>query len=122
DAEVAAIPVRINLPDRTATFSGADLGMAVDRDATTEAALAVGKAGDSWDRFVGWLAAVTSVRRGAPVLTFDGEAAAEAPPAAAPPRYWHSTESEPPRPPGPSTAWSWRSRSRPGSSWPRTPP
>ncbi|HLU52965.1 MAG TPA: VanW family protein [Acidimicrobiia bacterium] len=77
DAEVAAIPVRINLPDRTATFSGADLGMAVDRDATTEAALAVGKAGNSWDRFVAWLASFTSVRRVDPVLTFDRERAAE---------------------------------------------
>lgn len=78
DAEVADIPVRIDLPDRTETFAAAELGITVDRPATTEAALRAGKEGNAWDRFVAWLASFTSVRRVEPVLTYDRERARQA--------------------------------------------
>src|SRR5690606_21305862 len=73
DAEVTDIPVRINLPDRTETFSAAELGISVDRQATTEAALSAGKEGNAWDRFVSWLASFTSVRHVDATLTYDPE-------------------------------------------------
>lgn len=75
DAEVTDIPVRINLPDRTETFSAAELGISVDRQATTEAALSAGKEGNAWDRFVSWLASFPSVRHVDATLTYDPERA-----------------------------------------------
>lgn len=76
EGEVAAIDVKLNLPDGTRVVEAAELGISVDRDDIMDRAFAAGQEGGAFDRFRAWLGSFTTGRRISHRLVYDRETAA----------------------------------------------